>query len=100
MKRATSSSKEPLVCLFVCLTFYHTIPTFDDPKEEVSYKTLLEKEEMLVTNIFSFSPQCLLPIPKRISVFNFHFFLSSANAFNLEKPENLSFGKKLKKILL
>ena len=48
---------------------------------------------MLVTSIFSFSPQCFLPFPKQIS--NFHSRLSSANAFNLEQPKNMPIGKEL-----
>ena len=36
------------------LTLYHTIPTFNDPKEESSRKHW-EKENMLVTSIFPFS---------------------------------------------
>ena len=33
---------------------------------------------------FLLFPQCFLPFPKQISVFQSHLFLSSANAFNLD----------------
>ena len=39
--------------------------------------------------------QCFLPFPNQISVFNLHFFLSSANAFNMDASKILSFGKEL-----
>ena len=39
------------------LTHYHTIPTFTDPQKRSLLKTLREKEKILVTSIFSFSPQ-------------------------------------------
>ena len=37
------------------LSLYHTILTFNDPQGRRLLKTFLEKEEMLVTSIFSFS---------------------------------------------
>ena len=37
------------------LTLYLPIPTFNDPMQEDFWKTLWEKEKMLVTSIFSFS---------------------------------------------
>ena len=43
------------------LTFQPTIPGFNDPKEK-AFKTLWEKEKMLVTSIFSFSHTAFYPI--------------------------------------
>ena len=37
------------------LALYHTMLTFNDSEEEGFWKTLWEKEKMLVTSIFSFS---------------------------------------------
>ena len=37
------------------LTLNHTFPTFNEPKKETFWKTMWEKEKMLVTSIFSFS---------------------------------------------
>ena len=47
-----------------------------------------EKEKMLVTSIFSFTPE-------KNSCFKVTFILSSANAFNLDQSKNLLFGKEL-----
>ena len=38
-------------------------------------------------------PQYVLPFPKEISFYQ--FILSSANAFNLDQPKNMSFSKEL-----
>ena len=43
-------------------TLYHTILTFTDPKIEGNWKTLWEKENILVTSIFSFSHSVLYSI--------------------------------------
>ena len=43
------------------LTPYHTIPTFNDPEKESLFKTLWEKEKMLVTSIFYFSHNVFNP---------------------------------------
>ena len=40
--------------------------------------------------------QYFLPFIKQISFFSVTFILSSANAFNLDKSENLLFGKELR----
>ena len=45
---------------------------------------------------FLLLPQCFLPFPKQISILPFLFLLSSANAFNLDQPKNISYGKQLK----
>ena len=48
---------------------------------------------MLVTNSFFLFPQCFLPFPKQISIFNSK--LSSANAFNLDQSNISLFCKEL-----
>ena len=60
-------------------------------------KTFWEKKKMLLTNIFSFFPQCFLPFPKRISIFDTHLSCLNANALNFDWSNILSFGKELKK---
>ena len=52
-----------------------------------------EKEKMLVTSIFSFSPQCFLPFPKQISIFDTHLNCGLQNALNLDRSKILSFGR-------
>ena len=51
------------------LTFYHTIPTFNDPEKE-AFRKHLGKGENVGNQHFLLFPHCFLPIPKRISVFN------------------------------
>ena len=48
-------------CKFARLTLIHAIPTFNDLNKEAFKKTLLEKEKMLVTSIFSFSNNVFCP---------------------------------------
>ena len=50
------------------LTLSYTILTFNDPEKEALLKTLLEKEKMLVTSIFSCFPQCFILFSKQISI--------------------------------
>ena len=50
------------------LTVYHTIPLLTTQKTSLS-KTLWEKENILVTSIFLLFPQCFLPFPKQIPIF-------------------------------
>ena len=47
-------------------------------------------ENIVVTSIFSFSPQCFLPFQEQILIFQSHLFLLSANCF---KSKVLSCGK-------
>ena len=47
---------------------------------------------------FLLFPQCFLPFPKQISIFQSHLVIvifSSANAFNLDQSKILSFGKEV-----
>ena len=42
------------------LTLYHILTTFDTRKEKKKlFENIVEREKMLITSIFSFSPQCL-----------------------------------------
>ena len=47
---------------YTYLSLYHTTRTFNDPEEKRLFKTLREKEKMLVTSIFSFSHNVFKPI--------------------------------------
>ena len=51
---------------------------------------------MLVTGIFSFSHNIFYPFPEIIFSFSAMSILLSANAYNLDKSKNLSFGKEWK----
>ena len=64
-------------------------------KELFLLKILSEKERKLETCIFSF-PTIFYTHPKKNFCCEVAFILSSANAFNLDQSENLSFGKELK----
>ena len=59
------------------------------------FKNFVGKGENAGKQHFLLFPQCILPIPKRISVLSYIYFFS-ANAFNLHQSKNLSFGKGLK----
>ena len=76
-------------------TLYHTIPTFNEPKNEAFWKHCRKKEKMLVTSIFSFSTM-FSTLSKTEIIIWATFILSSANAFNLVTSRILSFGKELK----
>ena len=49
-----------------CLTLYHTIPTFYD------LENIVGKRENAGNQHFLLFPQCFLPFPKKISVFDSH----------------------------
>ena len=68
-------------------------PYFWRPWERSLWKTLWEKEKMLVTSIFAFFHNVFYPSQIKFSV---TFVLSSANAFNIDKPKILSFGNELR----
>ena len=55
-------------------------------------KTLLEKDKMLVTNIYAFQ-HCFLSFPKQLSIYQPHFMSSLGNTFNLNKSYNSSLVK-------
>ena len=50
----------------VRMTDIQEIPSFKDPAEEASLKTLQDKGKMVVTSILSFSPQYFLSFPKQL----------------------------------
>ena len=52
---------------------------------------------MLVNSIFSFTQNVFYPSQKTNFNFSVTFILTSANALNLDKSKNLSFGKELEK---
>ena len=57
-----------IFCPHSVLTLYHTILTFNDPEKE-DLKTLQEKENVLVTDMFSFSHYVFLPFLKKKILF-------------------------------
>ena len=64
------------ISAFFCrLSRYHTIPTFNDPQERGLLKTLLKKEKMLVTSIFSFSHNVFYPIKDRNLHLSYNYFV-------------------------
>ena len=66
------------------LILNHTITTFNDPKEE-SVENIVGKEENAGNQHFLLFPQCFLPFPKQISIFDTHLTLSQTT--NLD-PSN------------
>ena len=64
------------ISAFFCrLSRYHTILTFNDPQERGLLKTLLKKEKMLITSIFSFSHNVFYPIKDRNLHFSYNYFV-------------------------
>ena len=59
------------------------------------FENIVGKRENNGNQHFLLFPQCFLPFPKQISIFDTHFELSSANALNLDRSKILSFGKEL-----
>ena len=60
----------------VQLTLYHTIPTLNDPEKETFRKrTLWEKENMLVTSVFSLSHNVFYQSKIEILFLNNIFFV-------------------------
>ena len=68
--------------------------TFYAPVKRV-FQTLWDKEKMLVTSIFSFSPKCFPPYQIEIAPFEPQGKLWTANAFNMDKANILSSCKGL-----
>ena len=75
------------------LTLYHTIPTFNNPKEEDFFENIVGKAENAGNHLFLHFPQCFLPCQRQKSLFQQHS--SSTNAINLVKAKILSFDKEL-----
>ena len=78
-----------------CVTFYHTIPTFNTSEKESFSKTIVEKGEIAGNQHFLLFPQCFLLFPAQILNFKVRIIFSSANASNLDESNILSFGKEL-----
>ena len=57
------------------VTLYHTILTCNDSQERSLWKTLWEKEKMLVTSIFSFSQNVFYPVKDRYHYLNYINFV-------------------------
>ena len=53
--------KHLFVMEILSLTLHYTVPTFNEPRERGLFKTIWEKEKMLVTSIFSFSQNVSYP---------------------------------------
>ena len=64
-------------------------------RTQMPFKNIEGKEENADNQHFLLFPQCFLPFPNQISIFLSHFFLSSANAFNLDQYKILLFGIEL-----
>ena len=76
------------------LTLYHTIQIFNNPQGRRLWKTLWEKEKMLVTR-FSPFPTMFSTLSKREIIILATSNFTSANAFNFVQSKILSFGKEL-----
>ena len=66
---------------------------FQRPCIKKPFENVVEKGENAGNQHFLLFPQCFLPFPKQISIFQSH--LSPANTFSLNQSEILSFGKEL-----
>ena len=90
----TVKTRECLMQDKCVLTFYPTIPTFIDSGKKSLFKTLWEKEKMLVISIFSFSHNVFYPSQKEFLCLSYICFVA-ADALNLDQSINLLFGKGL-----
>ena len=79
------------------LRLYHAIPTLTIPIEK-PFENMVRKGENTGNQHFLLFSPCFLPFP--FSFFSVTFILSSANAFNLDHSEILSFGKELSRVLI
>ena len=68
-------------------------PVFSLARQRGLFKTLWEKEKMLVTSIFSFFPNCFLPFPKQISIFQSRLFCCLQVLSNWTSKKNCRFVK-------
>ena len=85
---------ESTLCLVVCLTLYHTIPTFNDPKEE-GFGKHCGKRRKCWKPAFSPFPTVFSTLEQSKIIILTMFNLSSANAFTMVTSKSLSFGKGL-----
>ena len=64
------------------LTLYHTIPTFNDPKEGRKHlKTFRKKEKMLLTSIFFFSQNAFCPFHNKFQFLGRSYFCHMCKSF-------------------
>ena len=84
----------PKIYCLPSLTLYHTIPTFNDHKEE-GFGKHCEKRRKCWKLAFSPFPTVFSALSKRKIIILATFNLSPANAFNLVMSKNLWFGKEL-----
>ena len=80
---------------FRLLSFYNTIPTFNDPGKK-AIENIVGKGENAGKQHFLLFPQCFYTLSQTNFSISATFKFSSANALNLDKSNNLSFGKELK----
>ena len=59
---------------FMHLTLYHTIHTFNDLEKEFKSFENMGKGENGGNQHFPIFPQCFLPFPKQVSIFQSHLF--------------------------
>ena len=80
-------------------TLFHTTQLLTTLKKK-PFENIVDKGENSGNRHFLLFPQCFLPISKRISMFNLHFYLFChlQNASNLDQSKNLSFGKEFTSI--
>ena len=81
-------------CLADGLTGYHTIPAFFNPVKGCLMKIFWEKEEMLVTSIFSFSHNVFYLSQNEFQFFS-HIKFSVCKCFQFRTVQNLSYGKRV-----
>ena len=80
--------KISILCLFAgqtCLILYHTIPTFNDPKDEGFGKHCGKKKKMLVTSSFVLFPQCFVTLSERNHHYNEMFHLQMLSIWSCQK---------------
>ena len=86
VEQLISGVNQNISIVFLTLTLYHTIPTFNKPekKKKKAFENIAGKGENAGNQHFLLFPQCFLFIPERISV-----------TFNLKQSQILLFGKEL-----
>ena len=85
-----------LKSFFSCLTLYHTIPTYNDPRVMI---TLLKRKKCCLS-AFSRFPTMFSNLPTTNFNFLVTLILSSANTLNWDRSDILSFGSELKDIFV
>ena len=86
--------EQTLFDLLHMFAFYHTIPTFNNPEKETFCKHCGKRRKCWLP-AFSPFPTMFYTLSQTFFAISAAFELLSANALNLDKSNNLSFGKKL-----